>query len=463
MSKAKHASNGNGGAAVHPHGERRHGGRRHGDTPVPEDLTESIAAEGMLGMESDALVEAVKNFNEAAEIMDLDPNITPRLRQPDKIIIVSCPVQREDGHVQMFTGIRVQHCDILGPYKGGVRFHPDVELGEVTALAMAMSWKTALMGLPLGGAKGGVRVNPHTLTKGELEALTRRYTSELLLNIGPDIDIPAPDMGTNDQIMAWMMDTYSMHFSRTTPGVVTGKPELTGGSAGRREATGRGVAYMVEEACRVLNMKLEGARVVVHGFGNVGSVAVDQLSQRGAKIVAVADANGGYINDKGINVAAAMKHTSSSRGLTGFRGGDRVDSMEVLTHPCDILIPAATAGVLTKRNAHRVKARLIAEGANGPTTQDADAVFEANDIFVVPDILCNAGGVTVSYLEWVQGGAHLFWDEHEVNERLSKIMRDAFHKTLAVSKERKISMRMASLVMAIHRIEQAMRLRGLYA
>lgn len=430
---------------------------------VSKDLTEGIAAEGMLGMESEALYEAVKNFNRATEIMELDHNTTVRLRQPDKIIVVGCPVMRENGKVEMFTGFRVQHNDILGPYKGGVRFHPDVELGEVTALAMAMTWKTALMGLPLGGAKGGVRVNPHTLTKGELEALTRRYTSELVLNIGPDIDIPAPDMGTNDQIMAWMMDTYSMHFSRTIPGVVTGKPEITGGSAGRREATGRGVAYMVEEACKLLNLNVKGARVVVHGFGNVGSVAADQLAQRGAKIVGVADANGGYVNDKGINIAAAMKHTSSSRGLTGFRGGDRVDSMDVLTYPCDILIPAATAGVLTRKNAPKVKARLIAEGANGPTTQGADGIFEANGIFVIPDVLCNAGGVTVSYLEWVQGGAHLFWDENEVNERLSKIMRSAFQKSHMVARERKISMRMAALVMAIQRIEHAMHLRGLYA
>ncbi|MEP0842205.1 MAG: Glu/Leu/Phe/Val dehydrogenase [Phycisphaerae bacterium] len=412
---------------------------------------------------SPARRQSLENFNRAAELLNLDHNIAVRLRRPEKIIIISVPIRMSDGSVRVFNGYRVQHNDSCGPYKGGIRYHPDVDLGEVAALAMSMTWKCALMNLPLGGAKGGVEVDPLTLTREELQALTRRYTAELLANIGPERDIPAPDMGTNEQTMSWIMDTYSQHAGQTTPEIVTGKPVVLGGSALRKEATGRGAVYCIEEAAREIGLKLEGSTFVVHGYGNVGSVAAMEMIARGARCVAVADRSGGYVNPGGIPLEALQAHLARSRTLEGFTGGDRVEPGEVLTVPCDVLIPAATGQVLTAANAPRVRCRILAEGANAPTMPEADAILLDNGVHIIPDILCNAGGVTVSYFEWVQGGMHFFWSESEIDERLSKLMKSAYHRVRQFARERHIPDRMAALCIGIARVDDVMRRRGLYA
>lgn len=412
---------------------------------------------------SPARRQSLENFNAAAELLNLDQNTATRLRRPEKIIIVSVPVRMADGRVQVFTGYRVQHSDSCGPFKGGIRYHPQVDLGEVAALAMSMTWKCALMNLPLGGAKGGIEVDPLKLNREELQALTRRYTAELLPNIGPEKDIPAPDMGTNEQTMSWIMDTYSQHAGQATPEVVTGKPVELGGSALRKEATGRGVVYCIEEAAREIGLSLQGASFVVHGFGNVGSVAAAEMIARGARCVAVADVSGGYVHPAGIPLEALQAHLARARTLEGFTGGDRVASDEVLTVPCDVLIPAATGQVITAANAPKVRCRILAEGANAPTMPEADSILLANGVHIIPDILCNAGGVTVSYFEWVQGGMHFFWSEAEIDERLSKLMKTAYHRVRQFAGRRNIPNRMAALSIGIARVDDVMRRRGLYA
>lgn len=413
--------------------------------------------------DSPARRQSIANFDRAAELLELDPNTATRLRRPEKIIVVSVPIRMDDGDIQVFTGYRVQHNDSCGPYKGGIRYHPQVDLGEVAALAMSMTWKCALMNLPLGGAKGGVEVDPLTLSREEMQALTRRYTAELLPNIGPEKDIPAPDMGTNDQTMSWIMDTFSQHAGATTPEVVTGKPVELGGSALRREATGRGAIYCIEEAAREIGLSLNGATFVVHGFGNVGSVAAAEMCARGARCIGVADVSGGYLNSRGLSLAALQNHLAAAPTLAGFTGGEHVPPDTVLTTPCDVLIPAATGQVITAQNAPQVRCRILAEGANAPTLPEADPILQANGIYLIPDILCNAGGVTVSYFEWVQGGMHFFWSEAEIDERLSKLMKAAFHRVRQFAKERSMSHRMAALCIGIARVDHVMRRRGLYA
>lgn len=412
---------------------------------------------------SPARRQSLANFNKAAEILDLDQNTAARLRRPEKIVIVSVPVRMDDGQVKVFTGYRVQHNDSCGPYKGGIRYHPNLDLGEVAALAMAMTWKCALMNLPLGGGKGGVEVDPLACSDHELQALTRRYTAELLSVIGPEKDIPAPDMGTNEQIMSWIMDTYSQHAGTITPEIVTGKPVELGGSALRREATGRGVVYCIEEAAREIGLKLQGATFVVHGFGNVGSIAAAEMVARGAKCVGVADISGGYVNPAGISLSALNAHLKHSRTLAGFSEAEKVAPEDVLTTPCDVLIPAATGQVITARNAPEVRCRILAEGANAPTMPEADPILLEKDVFIIPDVLCNAGGVTVSYFEWVQGGMHFFWSEAEIDERLSKLMKDAIRRVRQFATSRKVPNRMAALCIGIARVDHVMRRRGLYA
>ena len=413
--------------------------------------------------ESPARQQALVQFRQAAEVLNLDANTETRLRRPEKIIVVSVPVRMDDRSVEVFTGYRVQHNDSRGPYKGGIRYHPDLDLGEVAALAMSMTWKCGLMDLPLGGAKGGVAVDPLQVSPTELQSLTRRYTAELLPNIGPEKDVPAPDMGTNEQVMAWIMDTYSQHAGVSVPEVVTGKPVECGGSVLRREATGRGVVYCIEEACREIDMELPGATFVVHGFGNVGSVVASELEQRGARCVGVADVSGGFVHPGGLPVTSVQEHFAKSRTLAGFSIGDRVEPSQVLTVPCDILIPAATGHVINHDNAPHIRCRILAEGANAPTLSDVDPILLDNGVHVIPDILCNAGGVIVSYFEWVQGGMHFFWSGDEIDHRLRALLKQAYGRVAQFGDERRVSRRMAALCLGIASVDYTMRRRGLYA
>lgn len=411
---------------------------------------------------SPALQRVIANFNLAADVLELDENIAVRLRRPDKVLIVALPVNMDDGSVQVFTGFRVQHNHALGPYKGGTRYHPDVDLGEVSALAFQMTWKTALMNLPLGGAKGAVRVDPYQLSDNEIQQLTRRYAAEIAPIIGPEVDIPAPDMGTSDRTMAWFMDTYTQRTGKFTPQIVTGKPVDVGGSILRREATGRGVVYTTEEAVQELGLSFKNATVSLHGFGNVGSYAAQEFVRRGAKVIAVADVSGGYVNRSGFDVGELMRYVETHRTLEGYAEADRVAADDVLEVACDILVPAATGHVITAENAGRVDCKIVAEGANGPTMPEADAILERNGVFVVPDTLCNAGGVVVSYFEWVQGGMNFFWSEEEIDSRLSRILRDGYRRTRKFATEHKVSTRIAALAVAIDRVAKCMQLRGLY-
>jgi len=350
----------------------------------------------------------------------------------------------------------------MGPTKGGIRYAPDVDLGEVTALAMWMTWKCAIVGLPFGGAKGGVRIDPDSLSRRELQRITRRYVSEIVDVIGPERDIPAPDMGTDEQVMAWIMDTYSQQKGYTVPGVVTGKPPELGGSLGRREATGRGVITCAAEACRVLGMSLEGARVVVQGYGQVGSAAAAIAAQHGALVVAISDIEGGIYAPQGLDLAAVNRWVRENRFLRGFPGADPVTNQELLQLPCEVLIPAAVGAQITERNADRLQCRILAEGANGPTTLEADAILGARGVFVIPDILANAGGVTVSYFEWVQDAQKFFWTEDEVNRRLIDIMRRAFLEVHALALREQTDMRTASLIRGVGRVKEAKRRRGIF-
>ena len=405
----------------------------------------------------------MERFDHAAQLLNLDPGLYKVLRNPEKQIIVSVPVLRDSGEVEVYTGYRVLYNTSRGPAKGGIRFDLNVTLEEVKALAAWMTWKCALVNIPFGGSKGGVVCDPATMSMAELERLTRRYTASIIETLGPDSDVPAPDVNTNERVMAWIMDTYSMHKRHTVTAVVTGKPVEMGGSLGRREATGRGCMIVTREALARLGMALKGARVAVQGFGNVGSVAADLLVKDGALIVGVSDVKGGVGNPKGLDLPALMGHLSEKKTVAGFPGGTPVEGKKILELPCDILIPAALENQITHVNASRLSARIIAEGANGPTTHQADKILNKAGVMVIPDILANSGGVTVSYFEWVQDRQGYFWREHEVNERLEHIMVTAFNDVARMAEEHKVSLRVAAFMLAIKRVVDAIQLRGVYA
>jgi glutamate dehydrogenase (NAD(P)+) len=405
---------------------------------------------------------ALQQLDDAARIIDLDPGVHEVLRNPRRTLEVAVPTRMDDGSIQVFTGYRVHHNTSRGPSKGGLRYHPSVTLDEVKALAMWMTWKCAVVNIPYGGAKGGVIVDPKSLSRNELERMTRRYASEILPLIGPERDIPAPDMGTNAEIMAWIMDTYSTREGFSVPGVVTGKPVAIGGSKGRVSATGRGVSYVTLATLKHLGMAVEDARIVVQGFGNVGSNAVQLLEEMGCIVVGVSDVQGGVYNPNGLSYTGLSTHVRQAGSLAGYEGGDAVSNQDLLELECDVLIPAALENQLTGENADRVKAPVIVEAANGPTTPQADAIFKENKVLVVPDILANSGGVTVSYFEWVQDIQSYYWDEDEVNERLRKIMERAYVDVLSLSEERKVTMREAATVLGVTRVAEAHKTRGLY-
>jgi len=407
--------------------------------------------------------DAMEYFDEAASLLNLEPGVRAILTHPSRQIIFSIPFQRDNGSIEVYTGYRVQYNFARGPAKGGIRYHPGVTLDEVTALAFWMTWKCAVVDLPFGGGKGGVTCDPGELSPGEIERITRRYAAELVEVVGPDKDVPAPDVGTTPQIMAWFMDTYSMHMRASTPGVVTGKPLEIGGSAGRIEATGRGVSLVAFEELRHLGIPPAAARVVVQGFGNVGSVAAKMFAARGCKVIGISDISGGYVNQKGIDVAGALAYAQEHHSLAGYGGGGHVTNEALLEVECDVLVPAALEKVLTAENAERINAKLIVEAANGPTTPQADHIFQRKGIVVVPDILGNAGGVIVSYFEWVQDRQGYFWKESEVNERLEELLLTNFRKVREVAHERKIPYRTAAYMVAIDRVTRALKMRGVYA
>jgi glutamate dehydrogenase (NAD(P)+) len=405
---------------------------------------------------------AQQQFDLAAERLDLDEGIRRVLREPRREFTCHFPVHMDDGSVRVFTGYRVQHNLGRGPAKGGIRYHQDVSIDEVKALAMWMTWKCAVVGIPYGGGKGGVIVDPKQLSMRELEALSRRFFTEIEVLVGPERDIPAPDVNTTPQIMAWFMDTYSMHAGYTVPGVVTGKPISLGGSEGRNEATARGTVYCIVEAARHLGIELKKAKVSVQGFGNAGSIAAQLMVAEGATVVAVSDSTGGIHNPNGLDIAKVINWKKEHGTVQGFPGSKDVSNAQVIEVECDILIPAALENQITERNAGNIKARLIAEAANGPTTPEADRILWKNSKFMIPDILCNAGGVTVSYFEWVQDLNRDHWSEQVVNEKLKEIMVKAFTETLAIARREQIDMRTAAYMLAVQRVADAMTMRGLY-
>ena len=414
------------------------------------------------GFDSPLLRTALLQLDHVSERLSLPQGVHERLRHPRRAMVVSVPTLMDDGRTEVFLGYRVHHNTVLGPTKGGVRYYPDVNLGEVTALAMLMSWKCALMGLPYGGAKGGVACDPTRMSQRELERITRRYTAEIILLIGPDLDIPAPDLGTNEQTMAWIMDTYAMTQGRTVPGVVTGKPLLLGGSFGRRDATGRGLVYALYQAARHIDLDLKGARVAIQGFGNVGAVAARLLWREGCRVIGVSDAKGGVFNEHGLDVRELQSHADETGTVAGFRGATPLTNAELLELPCDILIPAAIGGQITADNADRIRARVVAEGANGPTTPEADAILHARRVLVIPDILANAGGVVVSYFEWVQGLQFYFWRESEINSRLQEIITRAFKSVWAQAQRERTDLRTAALMLGVKRVADGFEVRGFY-
>ncbi len=405
----------------------------------------------------------LQEFDGAARLLGLDPGIWKILTNPKRQIIVSCPIQMDNGEIEVFTGYRVQYNITLGPAKGGIRYHPDVSLDEVTALAAWMTWKCAVAHVPFGGGKGGVVCDPTRMSRRELEALTRRYVAEIIDAIGPEKDVPAPDVNTNDQVMAWVMDTYSMHVGHTSTAVVTGKPIEMGGSLGRREATGRGVMIVTREAAKHLGLNIQGATVAVQGFGNVGSVSADLLSKLGARIVAVTDWKGGVHNPAGLDITQMIEFAKQHKTIEGFPGGDPIENDQLFSLDVDVLVPAALENQITEENASTIKAKIVAEGANGPTTPEAHRQLHERGVFVIPDILANAGGVTTSYFEWVQDRHGYFWEEHEVNQRLEAKMMEAFHDVLQTSIKYKTDLRTAAYIVAISRVATVTRMRGMYA
>jgi glutamate dehydrogenase (NAD(P)+) len=405
----------------------------------------------------------MSRFDRAAELLDLEPGIYKVLRSSEKEITVSIPVMMDNGEVEVFTGIRVLHNTSRGPAKGGIRFDLNVTLDEVKALAAWMTWKCAVVNIPFGGAKGGVICDPLKMSVGELERVTRRYTAGIIQTLGPDSDVPAPDVNTNERVMAWLMDTYSMHVGHTVNAVTTGKPVEMGGSLGRREATGRGVMISAREALTHLKMEMKGATVAVQGFGNVGSIGAQLLAREGAKVLAISDRTGGYHNPKGIDVEDAIAHVKQHRSLEGYKRGDAMTNEQLLQLEVDVLVPAALENVITSKNAAQIKAKIICEGANGPTTAGADSILDEKGVMVVPDILANAGGVTVSYFEWVQNRGGYYWTEEVVNERLHQIMVNSFRDVLKLSQQHKVNMRTAAYMVAISRVSTVHRLRGIYA
>jgi glutamate dehydrogenase (NAD(P)+) len=405
----------------------------------------------------------MSRFDRAAELLDLEPGLYKVLRKPEKQIIIAAPVLMDNGEIEVFTGIRVLYNTSRGPAKGGIRFDMNVTLDEVTALAAWMTWKCAVVNIPFGGAKGGVICDPSKLSVGELERLTRRYTAGIISVLGPDSDVPAPDVNTNERVMAWVMDTYSMHMRHTVTAVVTGKPVEMGGSLGRREATGRGCMIVVKEALAQLGMTVKGTTVAVQGFGNVGSVAAQLLAREGCKVVAISDRSGGIYNAKGVDVDEAIAWVKQHKTLEGYMKGDPITNDEILTADVDVLVPAALENVITTKNAGKIRAKIICEGANGPTTAAADSILDEKGVFVIPDILANAGGVTVSYFEWVQDRGGYFWDEATVIDRLRTIMVRSFHDVLDLSRQHRVNMRTAAYMLSISRVATVHRLRGIYA
>jgi glutamate dehydrogenase (NAD(P)+) len=405
----------------------------------------------------------MSRFDKAAELLDLEPGLYKVLRQAEKQVIVSIPVMRDNGEVDVFEGYRVLYNTSRGPAKGGIRFDLNVTLEEVKALAAWMTWKCAVVNIPFGGAKGGVKCDPLSMSGAELEKLTRRYTSGIINMLGPDSDVPAPDVNTNERVMAWIMDTYSMHVGHTTTAVVTGKPVELGGSLGRREATGRGCMIVTKQALQHLGMPVKGTTVAVQGFGNVGSVAAQLLAREGCRIVAIGDRSLSLYNRAGIDIDEAIAYAKKHRNLEGYNKGDVISGAELLTLDVDVLLPAALENVITTRNGADIKARIICEGANGPTTAAADSILDEKGVFVIPDILANAGGVTVSYFEWVQDRGGYFWPEDLVNERLETIMKRSFHDVLDLSRQRRVNMRTAAYMLSISRVASVHRLRGIYA
>jgi len=406
---------------------------------------------------------AVAQFDRAAEAMNLDQNLRERLKLPQRSLVVSLPVRMDDGRVEVFTGYRVQHDSSRGPSKGGIRYHPDVNLGEVAALAMWMTWKCALADLPYGGAKGGVKVSPKRLSRAELQRLTRRYAAEIFPLIGPEKDVPAPDVGTDAQVMAWIMDTYSQQVGYAVPGVVTGKPLSIGGSLGREEATGRGVVYITLEALRHLKIDVRNTTVAIQGFGNVGSHTALIMQECGARVIAVSDVTGGLYNPAGLNISELLRrYKTAGEPLKDTKMGDAITNENLLQLDCTVLVPAALSEQITKRNAAQLRCRVLAEGANGPTTLEADQILEDKGVFILPDILANSGGVIVSYFEWVQDVQRFFWKAKDIQERLQEIQSSAFHRTLQFATTKKTSMRMAALMSGIDKVAQAHLQRGLY-
>ncbi|MEW6061217.1 MAG: Glu/Leu/Phe/Val dehydrogenase [Bacteroidota bacterium] len=405
----------------------------------------------------------MQRFDVAAEILGLEDGVYNYLKTPVKQITVSIPIQMDNGAIEIFEGHRVIHNDILGPSKGGIRYAPDVNIDEVKALAAWMTWKCALLNVPFGGAKGGIKCDPSKLTPVELEKITRRYTANMMDVFGDDRDIPAPDMNTNEQTMAWIMDTYSMHMRRTVSGVVTGKPLLIGGSLGRREATGRGVMIVTLGAMEKLGMKPKDTSVVVQGFGNVGSISAQLLREQGCKIIGIGDVTGGYFNKRGIDIQKAIEYVRENRTLNGFTGAEKITQSELLELECDVLVPAAKEDQITHKNADKIKAKIIAEGANGPTTAKADPILNDRGIVVIPDILANAGGVTVSYFEWVQNRVGYYWSLDRVNRRLERMMKAAFDNVYETASKHKVSLRIGAYIVAIDKVARTLKIRGIYA
>jgi glutamate dehydrogenase (NAD(P)+) len=428
-----------------------------------ETISNVTPSETPGGNEENPFEAMMERFDRAADLLSLDPGLYKVLRNPERQVITSIPITMDNGEIEVFKGYRVHYNTSRGPAKGGIRYDLNVNLDEVTALAAWMTWKCAVVDVPFGGAKGGVICDPFRMSQGELERLTRRYTSSLIELLGPEQDVPAPDVNTNEKMMAWIMDTYSMHKRHTVTAVVTGKPIAIGGSRGRKEATGRGVMISVKEALREVGMPVLGTKVVVQGFGNVGGIAAKLMQDEGLTIVAISDKTTGIYNPNGINVQDALDYVEKNRFLEGYTEGETVGSDDILELECDVLAPCALENVITRRNAANIKARIIAEGANGPTTAPADAILDEKGVFVVPDILANAGGVTVSYFEWVQNREGYYWSEEVVNERLREVMIRSFNDVASFAKKHNVNMRTAAYMLSIDRVAAVHRLRGVYA